>query len=69
LDETSSSDDESDEKERLKRSRLSREEVQEFKIAFNMCAGAENSKSIHKDLIAELFLILGYSLGPSDVDK
>lgn len=48
-----------------KRSRLSREEIQEFKIAFEICTEEQESKeSLHKDLLPDLFLTLGYSLGP-----
>eukprot|EP01041_Mallomonas_annulata_P004990 gene4990-9970_t len=49
--------------------RLSREEIQEFKIAFSMCTEAELQDSLHKDMLGELFMTLGYSLAPHNIQR
>jgi len=53
-----------------KRSRLSRDDIQEFKIAFSICTeDQEQKESLHKDYLPDLFLTLGYSLGQHTIQK
>mmetsp|Transcript_34610 Transcript_34610/g.35294 ORF Transcript_34610/g.35294 Transcript_34610/m.35294 type:complete len:248 (+) Transcript_34610:96-839(+) len=49
---------------------LSREEIQEFKIAFSLCAeGQDSQDSLHKNKLQELFMTLGYTLGETVAQK
>eukprot|EP00607_Mallomonas_marina_P007235 CAMPEP_0182416448 /NCGR_PEP_ID=MMETSP1167-20130531/733_1 /TAXON_ID=2988 /ORGANISM="Mallomonas Sp, Strain CCMP3275" /LENGTH=254 /DNA_ID=CAMNT_0024589197 /DNA_START=86 /DNA_END=850 /DNA_ORIENTATION=+ len=53
-----------------KQSRLSREEIQEFKIAFGLCTqNEERQECLHQDALSELFMSLGYSLGIHNIQK
>ena len=52
-----------------KKPKLSREEIQEFKIAFRMCMDDESKENLHKDKVEELFITLGYSLAPQNIQK
>lgn len=52
-----------------KKTKLSREEIQEFKIAFSMCADNESQDVLHKDKLEEFFITLGYSLSPHNIQR
>jgi len=53
-----------------KRKGLSKEEINEFNIAFSMCTREEGpQESIHKAYISDIFLTLGYSPGKHTIEK